>query len=175
MLQKKNISEIKTFACFDLIHCDMWGKYRTPSIFKESYFFTIVDDFSRAVCTFLIKHKHEASTCLVDFHKMVQTQFGKRIKRIRCDNGGEFVSNKMCDFYSREGIVLETTCAHTPQQNGVVERKHRYLLETTRCDNPKFILLHYPVTVNEIFQCIKVSLIRGHQINKCFIYLCFVS
>nr|KAJ0188860.1 hypothetical protein LSAT_V11C900465450 [Lactuca sativa] len=124
------VSEIKTFACFDLIHCDVWGKYRTPSISKASYFFTIVDDFSRVVWAFLIKHKHEASTCLIGFHKMVQTQFGKQIKWIRCDNGGEFVSNRMRDFYSREGIVLETTCPHTPQQNGVVERKHRHLLET---------------------------------------------
>jgi hypothetical protein len=38
----------------------------------------------------------------------------------------------MLDFYAKEGIVLETTCPHTPQQNGVVERKHRHLLETAR-------------------------------------------
>ncbi|GJS77672.1 F-box domain containing protein [Tanacetum coccineum] len=67
-------------------------------------------------------------------HAMMTTQiqFEKNIKRIRCDNGGEFVSNKMIDFYAREGIVLETSCPHTPQQNGVVERKHRHLLETAR-------------------------------------------
>ncbi|GKB32917.1 integrase [Tanacetum coccineum] len=61
-----------------------------------------------------------------------EVQFEKNIERIRCDNGGEFVSNKMIDFYAREGIVLETSCPHTPQQNGVVERKHRHLLETAR-------------------------------------------
>ncbi|KAD6455029.1 hypothetical protein E3N88_09735 [Mikania micrantha] len=38
----------------------------------------------------------------------------------------------MLEFYAKEGIVLETTCPHTPQQNGVVERKHRHLLETAR-------------------------------------------
>lgn len=38
----------------------------------------------------------------------------------------------MLDFYAKEGIVLETTCLHTPQQNGVVERKHRHILETVR-------------------------------------------
>nr|KAJ0198242.1 hypothetical protein LSAT_V11C700347490 [Lactuca sativa] len=63
---------------------------------------------------------------------MIETQFGKRIKRIRCDNGGEFTSNKMKDFYSREGILFETTCPYIPQQNGVVERKHHHLLETAR-------------------------------------------
>ncbi|GKC35599.1 retrovirus-related pol polyprotein from transposon TNT 1-94 [Tanacetum coccineum] len=69
---------------------------------------------------------------LVDFHKLVKTQFGKLIKRIRCDNGGEFVSNRMSDFYTEQGIILETTCPHMPQQNGVVERKHMHLLETAR-------------------------------------------
>ncbi|GKA20495.1 putative RNA-directed DNA polymerase [Tanacetum coccineum] len=126
------ISVTKTNACFELIHCDIWGKYRTPSLTRANYFLTIVDDFSRSVWVFLLEHKDQASICLVDFHKMVKVQFEKNIKRIRCDNGGEFVSNKMIDFYAREGIVLETSCPHTPQQNGVVERKHRHLLETAR-------------------------------------------
>ncbi|KAK9062516.1 hypothetical protein SSX86_019703 [Deinandra increscens subsp. villosa] len=126
------LSSIKTTNCFDLVHCDIWGKYRTPSLSGANYFLTIVDDFSRAVWVFLLKHKHEASICLINFHKMVKTQFGKPIKKIRCDNGGEFVSNRMANFYAEEGIILETTCPHTPQQNGVVERKHRHLLETAR-------------------------------------------
>ncbi|KAF5767488.1 putative RNA-directed DNA polymerase [Helianthus annuus] len=32
------ISTTKTSACFDLIHCDIWGKYRTPSFSKANYF-----------------------------------------------------------------------------------------------------------------------------------------
>ncbi|XP_076888172.1 uncharacterized protein LOC143538502 [Bidens hawaiensis] len=63
---------------------------------------------------------------------MVKTQFGKDIKRIRCDNGREFTSNEMYNFYRENGILIETTCPHTPEQNGVVERKHRHLLETAR-------------------------------------------
>ncbi|GJZ90439.1 putative RNA-directed DNA polymerase [Tanacetum coccineum] len=89
-------------------------------------------DLYRAVWVFLIKHKSEASKRLMDFHKMVEVQFEKQIKRIRCDNGGEFTSNNMLNFYNEKGILLETTCPHTPQQNGVVERKHRHLLETAR-------------------------------------------
>ncbi|GKC15714.1 putative RNA-directed DNA polymerase [Tanacetum coccineum] len=63
---------------------------------------------------------------------MIEVQFDKQIKRVRCDNGGEFTSNDMLEFYNEKGILLETTCPHTPQQNGVVERKHRHLLETAR-------------------------------------------
>jgi hypothetical protein len=63
---------------------------------------------------------------------MIKTQFGKTVKRIRSDNGGEFTSNNMLKFYGDMGILHETTCPHTPQQNGVVERKHRHILETAR-------------------------------------------
>lgn len=126
------ISSIKTTNCFELIHCDVWGKYRKPSLTGANYFLTIVDDYSRAVWVYLLKHKHEASTCLIDFYNMVKTQFEKGIKRIRCDNGGEFVSNNMNEFYREHGIVLETSCPRTPQQNGVVKRKHRHLLEIAR-------------------------------------------
>ncbi|GJS57094.1 retrovirus-related pol polyprotein from transposon TNT 1-94 [Tanacetum coccineum] len=123
---------IKTNAPFQLIHCDICGGYRVPSYTRANYFLTIVDDFSRAVWVFLIKHKSEASKRLMDFHKMVEVQFEKQIKRIRCDNGGEFTSNNMLNFYNEKGILLETTCPHTPQQNGVVEKKHMHLLETAR-------------------------------------------
>ncbi|KAI3680226.1 hypothetical protein L2E82_50551 [Cichorium intybus] len=125
-------STIKTNDCFDMIHCDIWGGYRTFSLTHGSYFLTIVDDYSRAVWVYIMKHKYEASEYLISFYNLVQTQFKKNIKRIRCDNGGEFTSNRMKDFYADHGIELETTCPHTPQQNGVVERKHRHLLEIAR-------------------------------------------
>ncbi|KAJ0437650.1 putative RNA-directed DNA polymerase [Helianthus annuus] len=126
------LSKIKTKECFELLHCDVWGKYRIPSYSGANYFLTIVDDFSRNVWIFLIKYKSDASNCLMNFCKMVETQFSKIVKRIRCDNGGEFTSNLMLNFYTKQGILLETTCPHTPQQNGVVERKHRHLLDTAR-------------------------------------------
>ncbi|XP_023742455.1 uncharacterized protein LOC111890583 [Lactuca sativa] len=63
---------------------------------------------------------------------MVKTQFEKQTKRIRADNGGEFISGSMRDFYAKEGIILETTCRYTPQQNRVVERKHRHILDIAR-------------------------------------------
>ncbi|CAH9108163.1 unnamed protein product, partial [Cuscuta europaea] len=63
---------------------------------------------------------------------MVDTQFEQKVKRIRADNGVEFQTNILVDFYGRSGILLETSCTDTPQQNGVVERKHRHILEVAR-------------------------------------------
>ena len=63
---------------------------------------------------------------------MVERRHGKKIKRFHSDNRGEFTSNQMKDFYAEKGIILETMCPHTPQKNGVAERKHRHILEITR-------------------------------------------
>ncbi|KAJ9538193.1 hypothetical protein OSB04_030926 [Centaurea solstitialis] len=95
-------SSIKTNACFELIHCDIWGKYRKPSLTEANYFLTIVDDHSREVWVYLLKYKYEASSCLFNFCNTVKTQFSKKVKRIRCDNGGEFVSNQM-NNYTEQG------------------------------------------------------------------------
>lgn len=122
----------KTSSCFDLIHVDIWGRYRHASIDGAHYFLSIVDEFSRGVWVYLMKTKTEAAYFLVMFYNMVETQFGKRVKRIRTDNGSEFRSQHMLDFYMKHGILLETSCPYTPQQNGVVERKHRHLLEMAR-------------------------------------------
>ncbi|GJZ02653.1 putative RNA-directed DNA polymerase [Tanacetum coccineum] len=54
------------------------------------------------------------------------------VKIIRSDNGTEFVNNKMSDLFTSLGIVHQTSCSYTPQQNGIVERKHRHLLNVAR-------------------------------------------
>lgn len=63
---------------------------------------------------------------------MVERQFGRKVKEIRTDNGPEFQSNYMLDYYHKDGIVLRTSCTDTPQQNGVLERKDRHILNTSR-------------------------------------------
>ena len=79
-----------------------------------------------------MKHKSEVAHFLITFCNMVKTQFGIVVKRIRTDNGAEFQSHCMLNFYHENGVILETSCTNTPQQNGVVERKHRNILEIAR-------------------------------------------
>ena len=81
-----------------------------------------------------MKNKSEAAQFLIDFYQMVETQFEKRIKRIRTVNGSEFQSRCMLEFYRKKGILLETSFAYSPQQNGVMERRNRTLVEMVRCN-----------------------------------------
>ena len=123
-------SSISTTKCFELIHCDIWGRHKHPSLSGAFYFLTIVDDFSRFTWVFLMHHKSETQPTLRRFFHYVKTQFNTNIQQLRSDNGAEFLSLKI--FFLDEGIIFQHSCVYTPQQNGVVERKHRHILETAR-------------------------------------------
>ena len=93
---------------------------------------TIVDDFSKFTWTYMIKSKNIVSQTFIDFYAMIRTHFESSIKTVRTDNGGEFLSYECQKFFKKTGIFHQKTCPYTPQQNGVVERKHQHLLQVAR-------------------------------------------
>lgn len=116
---------LSSISSFELIHVDIWGGYRTASISGSHYFWTIVDDYTRCTWVYLMHYKSETCHLLKSFIQLVETQYSSKVKILRSDNGQEF---DMPTYYSEKGIVHQTSCVSTPQQNGVAERKHRHLL-----------------------------------------------
>ena len=86
--------------CFDLIHCDLWGPFSTPTIDGCKFFLTIVDDCSRCTWVYLLKHKSQTQAILEQFYLMIEAQFSRKIKCIRTDNGTEFIMSK---FFFQKG------------------------------------------------------------------------
>jgi len=76
--------------------------------------------------------KGEVASLMQNFVAMVKNQFGKNVVILRSDNGLEFKSEPMLRFYSTKGIIHQTSCVDTPQQNERVERKHRHILNVAR-------------------------------------------
>lgn len=111
---------------------DIWGPYSTPTMTGATYFFTIVDDFTRATWTYLMAYKSQAIPILEKFLHLIQNQFQTAPKTVRTYNGREFLSHSCQTLLTNLGILHQQICPYTPQQNGVAERKHRYLLQTTR-------------------------------------------
>ena len=123
-------SAISSTKPFEIIHCDIWGRYRHPSLFGAHYFLTIVDDYTRFTWIFLMRHKDETQSLLKRFFSYVFTQFEFCIKTFRSDNGGEFTSLR--SFFQDNRVIFQHSCVYTPQQNEVVERKHRHILQVAR-------------------------------------------
>ncbi|GJZ22760.1 putative ribonuclease H-like domain-containing protein [Tanacetum coccineum] len=63
---------------------------------------------------------------------MIQVRLKTPVRRIRTDNGTEFVNQTLREYYEKVGISHETSVARSPQQNGVVERRNRTLIEAAR-------------------------------------------
>ena len=120
----------KSSHIFELIHVDLWGPYCTPTHSGARYFLTIVDDFSRGVWLYLLTSKSEALDQLKNFCALTKRQFHTKVKSVRSDNGTEFMC--LTEYFLSNGIVHETSCVGTPQQNARAERKHRHILNVAR-------------------------------------------
>ncbi|GMP51093.1 hypothetical protein CsSME_00017460 [Camellia sinensis var. sinensis] len=123
----------RTKGILDYVHTDVWGPSKNASLGGKHYFVSFIDDFSRRVWIYTMKHKDEVLDIFLTWKKMIETQTGRRIKKLRSDNGGEYTSDPFFEVCQNAGIVRHFTVPGTPQQNGVAERMNRTLVEKVRC------------------------------------------
>ena len=114
---------------FDLIHIDIWGPFSVESIEGFKYFLTIVDDCTRVTWLYMLRNKSDVKTVFPTFLTHVETQFKTIVKKVRSDNAPELAFK---DLFLSKGIIHQFSCAYTPQQNSIVERKHQHLLNVAR-------------------------------------------
>lgn len=117
---------------FHTIHGDVWGPYRVPSHNGCRFFLTLVDDCSRKTWVYMLRMKCDVIVVLRQFLALIKTQFNEHVKFFRSDNGTGLFNSRCTDLFSSSGIIHQSSCVHTPQQNGLVERKHRHILEVAR-------------------------------------------
>jgi transposase InsO family protein len=79
-----------------------------------------------------LQDKSETQGTLKRFLRRAQNEFELKVKKIRCDNGSEFKNLQVEEYLEEEGIKHEFSTPYTPQQNGVVERKNRTLIDMVR-------------------------------------------
>ncbi|KAK8923921.1 hypothetical protein KSP39_PZI019707 [Platanthera zijinensis] len=128
-----DISQTSCRAPLECIHGDLMGPTVTPSLGGSRYMLALVDDYSRYTWVYFLKEKSETFIKFVEFKELVQGRLGLRLKKLRTDNGGEFTSSNFSNFCRKFGIQQELIYAHTPQQNGIAERKVRHLIEICKC------------------------------------------
>lgn len=112
---------------FELIHSDIVGPIPTTSLGGNQYFCTIIEDSTRYTWVYPLRKKSDVADKLENFVRHINTQFGLKIKRLRTDNGGEYISQTLKTFFERKGIVHERTPPYSHESNGVAERLNRTL------------------------------------------------
>ncbi|GKE54507.1 retrovirus-related pol polyprotein from transposon TNT 1-94 [Tanacetum coccineum] len=115
-----------------ILHMDLCGPMRVESFNGKKYVLVIVDDYSRYTWTHFLRSKDETPEVLIDFLKLVQRGLHAQVRTIRTDKGTKFSSKTLHAYFAQEGIEHQTSTARTPEQNGVVERRNRTLVEAAR-------------------------------------------
>ena len=80
----------------------------------------------------LLNKKSEDFNHFKRFKELIENELYFKIKCLRSDNGGEFISNEFNKYCNEQVIKRQLSASRTPQQNGVAERKNRTVLEMAR-------------------------------------------
>nr|GEU38511.1 reverse transcriptase domain-containing protein [Tanacetum cinerariifolium] len=133
---KKSSHPLKTInnntEILNTLHMDLCGPLRVESINKKKYILVIVDDYTRFGWVRFLRTKDETPEAIKKFIKTTQVALNTTVRFVRTDNGTEFTNKTLTEFYESVGITHNTSVPQTPQQNGVVERRNRTLMEAAR-------------------------------------------
>ncbi|KAA0034863.1 gag/pol protein [Cucumis melo var. makuwa] len=113
----------------ELVHSDLCGPMNAKARGGFEYFITFTDDYSRYGYVYLMQHKSEALEKFKEYKAEVENKLSKTIKTFRSDRGGEYMDLKFQNYLMECEIVSQLSAPGTPQQNGVLERRNRTLLD----------------------------------------------
>nr|GEW82579.1 retrovirus-related Pol polyprotein from transposon TNT 1-94 [Tanacetum cinerariifolium] len=115
-----------------LLHMDLCGPIRVASINGKRSVLVIVDDYSRYTWVHFLRTKDETPEVIKNFLKKISIRLQAPVIIVRTDNGTEFKNHALKEYFDSVGITHKTSAAKTPQQNEVVERRNRTLVEAAR-------------------------------------------
>nr|GEW53348.1 hypothetical protein [Tanacetum cinerariifolium] len=130
---KKHTHKPKTkntnLEVLNTLYMDLRGPMRVQTINGKKYILVIIDDYSRFTWVKILRSKDETPEIIIKFIQQIQVSLNKTVRYVRTDNGTEFVNHTLTEYYARISIFYQKTVPRTPQQNGVVERRNRTLVE----------------------------------------------
>ena len=114
----------RTNELLALIYTDVCGPMSICTRGRFSYFITFTNDFSRYGYVYLMRHKYESFEKFKEFKSEVENQLSQKIKALRLDRGGEYLSNEFSAYLRECVIISQLTPPGTPQWNGISERRN---------------------------------------------------
>jgi transposase InsO family protein len=116
----------------ELLNINLFGPTTYRSIGGNRYGPVAVDVYSRYTWVFFLSDKSNVLSIFKGFTKRAKNEFDFNVKKIRSDNGSEFKNYRIEDYCDKKGSKHEFSAKYTPQQNGVIERKNRTLIDIAR-------------------------------------------
>ena len=110
----------------------MCGPIGVESYTGEKIFILFVDDYSRMMTFMYLREESKAFEKLKWYLARVEKEIGKRIKCLRSDRGGEFISNEFNNFCIERELKRQVSTPGTPKQNGIAERRNRSIMDCAR-------------------------------------------
>ena len=104
-----------------------------PCVSRDNhrYFVTFIDEKSKYTWITLLPSKDRVFDAFKNFEAYISNHFNCKLKVLRTDNGGEYMSKTFQEHLTKHSILHQTSCSYNPQQNGIAERKNRHLMEVT--------------------------------------------
>lgn len=125
-----DVSIPKSNKPLELVHSDLCGLFTPVSWNGKRYFVTFTDDFTHFTAVYILTAKDAVLNVFKQYANMAEGHFDSKIRRLRCDNGGEYVGNEFRQFRRDRGMLLKYTVPHTVQQYGVSERLNCTILDS---------------------------------------------
>jgi IS30 family transposase len=145
---------METMNILELVHTYICNPLLVTSRNHNRYILTFVDDFSRKCWIYFLSAKSQILDKFKEFRALVETKT-HRIKCLRSNQGGEYMSKDFISYCKQQGIQRHLTAGYSPQQNAIAERQNKYLLEGIRATIivtkvPNFLWEEVVCTINYI-------------------------
>ncbi|GKB58052.1 zinc finger, CCHC-type containing protein [Tanacetum coccineum] len=125
-------SKFRSKNPLDLVYGDLCGPISPATHSGKKFIFLLVDDYTRFMWAYFLTSKDQAFSTFKEFRQQIEMEMRMKLRMLRTDRGGEFTSNEFTKYCKENGIARQLTAPYSPQQNGVVERRNRTVLSTTR-------------------------------------------
>ena len=111
----KGVNNRSSFA-FELVHSDVWGRSRVPSVKGFTYFLIFVDDFLSHNLVVFTKREVKSFCCYLTFFNEIKNQFSISLCVLRTDNALKYVKNDVSFFCSKNEIIHQLFCSYIPTE-----------------------------------------------------------
>lgn len=127
-----DVNKLRNLPVGTFLHGDTSGKIACPSLGGSQYFILYKDDTSCYRFVLCARNKDAAFPFFQKVVKIVRRDQGIEVKKLRTDQGREYLNKEFTLFLDQHGIHHELSTTYTPQQNGFLERDNRTVMECAR-------------------------------------------